>query len=88
MPARFDRVQDRLYSRRGQPFGIYARLSSDQGKTWSHPFALRADGGGRDIGYFRSIVRPDGNVVAAYFYHDSQNSERYLAATTWNPGKP
>jgi hypothetical protein len=63
-------------------------LSSDQGKTWSHPLSLRDNGGGRDIGYVRSIVRPDGNVVAVYYYHDQQKSERYLAATTWNPGKP
>jgi hypothetical protein len=77
-----------IYGRRGRPFGIYARFRSDQGKTWSKPIALRDDGGGRDIGYVRSIVRPDGNVAAVYYYHDSQNSERYLAATTWNPGKP
>jgi hypothetical protein len=76
-----------IYGRRGRPFGIYARFSSDQGKTWSKPIALRDDGGGRDIGYVRSIIRADGNVVAVYYYHDSQNSERYLAATTWDPGK-
>jgi hypothetical protein len=77
-----------IYGRRGRPFGIYARLSSDHGKTWSNPLALRDHGGGRDIGYVRSIVRPDGNVVAVYYYHDEPTSERYLAATTWNPGKP
>jgi hypothetical protein len=77
-----------VYGRRAKPFGIYARLSSDQGKTWSNTLTLRDDGGGRDIGYVRSIVRPDGKVIAVYYYHDTQNSERYLAATTWDPGRP
>ncbi len=77
-----------IYGKRAVPFGIYGRLSSDNGKTWSEPYPLRNDGGGRDIGYVRSIIRPDGNIVATYYYHDSQNSERYIGATTWFPGRP
>ena len=77
-----------IYGKHDRPFGIYARLSSDNGKTWSEPLPLRQDGGGRDIGYPRSILLPDGNIVAVYYFHDRQNSERYLAATTWYPGKP
>ena len=77
-----------IYGSRRQPFGIYARLSSDQGKTWGDAIALRDDAGGRDIGYVRSIVRPDGQVVAVYYYHDRTGPTRYLAATIWNPGKP
>ena len=49
--------------------------------------ALRDDAGGRDIGYVRSIVRPDGSVVAVYYYHDHTGPTRYLAATIWDPGK-
>jgi BNR repeat-like domain len=77
-----------FYGQRGRPFGIYTRLSSDQGKTWSHPLLLRDGGGGRDIGYVRSSVRPGGNVVAVHYYHDRPTSKRYLAATAWNPGEP
>ena len=35
-----------IYGSRRQPFGIYARLSGDQGKTWARPIALRDDAGG------------------------------------------
>jgi hypothetical protein len=76
-----------IYGSRRQPFGIYARLSGDQGKTWARPIALRDDAGGRDIGYVRSIVRPDGKVVAVYYYQDQKGPTRYLAATIWNQGK-
>ncbi len=48
------------YGYRDQPFAIHARLSSDQGKTWTEPFVLRGDGGSQDIGYPRSVVRADG----------------------------
>ena len=36
-----------IYGRRARPYGILARLSSDQGKTWSDPIVLRDDGGSR-----------------------------------------
>jgi hypothetical protein len=77
-----------IYGSRKQPFGIYARLSVDLGKTWGDPLALRDDAGGRDIGYVRSIVRRDGQIVAVYYYHDRTGPTRYLAATIWAPGKP
>jgi hypothetical protein len=75
-----------IYGYRKAPYSIRARLSADDGKTWSQPFLLRDDGGGRDIGYVRSIIRPDGNVVSVYYYHDRSGPTRYLAATIWNPG--
>lgn len=77
-----------IYGSRRQPFGIYARISSDRGKSWGDAIALRDDAGGRDIGYVRSIVRPDGRVVAVYYYHDRTGPTRYLAATIWSPGRP
>ncbi len=76
------------YGLRAKPFGIRARLSSDQGKTWTDPIVLRDDGGSADVGYVRSIIRPDGKLVAVYYYNDRSKPDRYLAATIWDPGKP
>ncbi len=76
-----------IYGSRKEPFGIYTRLSSDLGKTWGDALPLRSDAGGRDIGYVRSIVRPDGQVVAVYYYHDRSGPTRYLAATIWDPAR-
>jgi hypothetical protein len=64
-----------------------ARLSSDGGKTWGDEMVLRTNGGGRDIGYPRALQRPDGKVVTMYYWHDDPNTERYIAATVWDPGK-
>jgi hypothetical protein len=75
-----------IYGVRARPFGIRARLSSDRGTTWSEAFTLRADGGSNDLGYVRSVVRPDGNVVAVYYYSDPSGPDRYLGVTIWDPG--
>jgi hypothetical protein len=77
-----------IYGRRAQPYGIMARLSNDQGKTWGGPIVLRDDGAAADVGYVRSIIRPDGKIVAVYYYNDRSNPDRYIAATIWDPGKP
>ncbi len=77
-----------MYGYRAQPFGIRVRQSADHGRSWGDAVALRDDGGGRDLGYVRSVVRPDGKVVAVYYYQDRSGPNRYLAATIWDPGKP
>lgn len=71
------------YGHRAAPYEIRARLSRDAGKSWSNEFVLRANGGGRDLGYPRSIQRPDGVIVTVYYFHDTPRSERYIAATLW-----
>ena len=73
------------YGHRAAPFGIRARISRDQGHTWQDEIILRDDGGGRDVGYPRSVQRPDGMVVTVYYIHDAEKSERYIAATIWDP---
>jgi hypothetical protein len=73
------------YGRRAVPYSIRGRLSSDGGRTWGKEFVLRADGGGRDLGYPRSVQRPDGKVVTIYYFWDKKTSpERYIAATMWD----
>jgi hypothetical protein len=76
------------YGVRARPFGIYARLSGDGGKTWGEALPLRDDGGANDVGYVRSVVRPDGKVVAVYYYTDRSGPDRYIGATVWDPGAP
>lgn len=73
------------YGYRAEPYGIYAKLSSDNGITWSRQITLRDDGGGRDIGYVRSVQRPDGKIVTTYYFQDKLKPERYIAASIWDP---
>ncbi|MCL4216337.1 MAG: glycoside hydrolase [Candidatus Hydrogenedentes bacterium] len=76
------------YGFRAYPFSIRARLSTDKGKTWGPQIVLREDGTDRDVGYVRSIVRPDGKVVTTYYFDDQATGpERYIGATIWDPDK-
>ncbi len=75
-----------LYGYRAEPYSIRATLSSDSGRTWSEPIILRDDGASRDIGYVRAVQRPDGKVVAVYYFTDEASGpERYIGATIWSP---
>jgi hypothetical protein len=73
------------YGRRIAPFGIRARVSSDEGKTWSNEIILRNDGGCWDLGYTRSVQRGDGKIVTVYYFNDAPDHERQIAATIWEP---
>jgi hypothetical protein len=73
------------YGYRDPPHSICARLSSDDGVTWGNPVVLRDRGGNHDLGYPRTVQRPDGKVVAVYYWNDHAEGERYIAATVWSP---
>jgi Neuraminidase (sialidase) len=73
------------YGVRAEPYRIAAKFSEDGGSTWSDEIVLRDDGAGRDIGYVRSILRPDGKIVTMYYFQNKLKPERYIAATIWDP---
>ncbi len=75
------------YGYRGLPYSIRARLSSDNGKTWSKEIILRDDARTWDIGYCRTIVREDDKVVTVYYFSTEENTERHIAATVWDPNQ-
>jgi hypothetical protein len=73
------------YGYRAEPYSIRTVISKDQGKTWSNPITLRPGGGIWDLGYTRSVVRPDGKVVTAYYFNDDSKRERFIGASIWAP---
>ena len=73
------------YGVRKPPFEIQARFSPDDGQSWSEPIVLETGGGGRDIGYPRSVQRPDGKVVTVYYFQPSETPYRRLVAVVWDP---
>ena len=76
------------YGFRAEPYSMCARLSDDGGRTWREPIVLRDDGLSRDMGYPRSVLRPDGKVVTVYYFCDRETGpERYIAATIWDPAR-
>ena len=68
-------------------YAICARLSADQGESWSDEIVLRGGGANGDIGYARAVARDDGAVVAVYYFNDRPDGdgERFIEATIWTP---
>ncbi len=74
------------YGYRAEPFSMCAKLSDDNGKTWGPELVLRNDGATKDMGYPRTVQRPDGKVVTVYYFSDGKRGpERFIAATIWTP---
>ncbi len=75
------------YGVRSEPYRICARFSSDDGRTWGDEFVLRNNAAAWDLGYTRSVQRPDGKIVTIYYFMREALAERYIAATIWDPGR-
>jgi hypothetical protein len=73
------------YGYRSAPYGIRARISNDEGKTWGNEIILRKDGGAWDLGYTRTVQRSDGKMLTVYYFNDHEDTERYIGATIWSP---
>lgn len=79
---------DRLcvtYGHRARPYSIRARLSRDDGKTWGDVITVRDGGAAWDLGYTRSVERPDGKIVTLYYFNDAPHNERFIEAAIWDP---
>ena len=76
-PPSLVRLEDRrlclTYGYRSVKYGIRAKLSDDEGKSWSEEIIIRDDARNWDIGYTRSLQRPDGKIVTIYYYIDRIN---------------
>ncbi len=64
-------------------YGVLAKLSSDEGKTWSQPVRLAKTLHG-DCGYPSSVQRSDGKIVTAYYAKQSSLLDRYhMGVVIW-----
>jgi hypothetical protein len=69
---------------------MLARLSKDDGATWGPEVVLR-DGyrvdsfGNQDLGYPQLVQRPDGKLVAIYYWSSEEQPNLHIAATIWDP---
>lgn len=75
------------YGVRVPPYQIRARLSRDDGQTWGPEMVLRTGAAGWDIGYTRTVQRPDGRMVTVYYWDESPQKDGFIAATLWDPGE-
>jgi hypothetical protein len=73
-----------VYGYRDAPYGLRARVSGDDGASWSEDIVLRDDGGTPDLGYPRTVLRPDGKLVSVYYYNHGSETDRFIAATIFD----
>lgn len=73
-----------VYGYRGHHPAIKARVSEDGGFTWKKEIILRDDPLSYDIGYPRLAVRPDGSLVAVYYYTSGKMPEQHIEATIFS----
>ena len=76
---------------------IRGRYSNDDGETWGLEFIVRddfqalesdPDNQGRintDCGYPRLVERPDGKLVAMYYWATAEHPEQHIAVSIWQP---
>lgn len=55
------------YGWRHAPYGQRARISRDEGATWSDEIILRDDGPDSDLGYPCSVALPSGDIFTVYY---------------------
>jgi hypothetical protein len=75
------------YGFRSPPYEMRARLSNDEGMSWGEEIVLRTNAGCEDLGYPRTVQRPDGKIVTVYYISNDRYKERFIEATIWDPGQ-
>lgn len=65
------------YGYRRAPYGNQARISRDNGQTWSDPLTISADGNSGDLGYPSTVECQDGTLVTVWYelLKDSPNAQ-------------
>jgi hypothetical protein len=74
------------YGYRSEPYSMRTRFSGDGGKSWGGEVTLRKGGKAPDLGYPRSVVRPDGKILTVYYFNDDVHNERFIEAVIGDAG--
>ena len=72
------------YGWRHAPYGQRARISRDDGATWSDEIILRDDGPDGDLGYPCSIELPGGDILTVYYQKRPGESLCSILWTQWH----
>lgn len=87
LPSHLLRLKDdRLlmtYGHRREPFGNQARISEDEGATWSEPVILSGDGVGGDLGYPSTVQLDDGSFVSVWYERLADSPKAQLRQARW-----
>ena len=87
LPSHLLRLSDgRLlmsYGHRREPFGNQARLSEDDGDSWSPAMTISSDGVGVDLGYPSTVELEDGSLVTVWYERMAGSRYAVLRQAKW-----
>ncbi len=90
LPSHLLRLRDgRLlmsYGHRRKPYGNQARLSTDNGKSWSDPMLISADGTSGDLGYPSTVELADGTLLTIWYEAMAEPKPAVLRQARWQLG--
>lgn len=72
------------YGYRRSPFGNQARLSVDQGRSWSDPMIISCDGEGGDLGYPSTVELDDGSLLSVWYEKMKGSANAVLRQARWS----
>jgi len=72
------------YGYRRAPFGNQARLSADNGATWSQPMTISADAPGTDVGYPSTVELPGGDLLTVWYETMRDSPRAVLRQARWS----
>ena len=71
------------YGHRRKPYGNQARLSADNGQTWSEPMTISGDGSGGDLGYPSTVELSDGSLLTVWYEALKKGQNALLRQARW-----
>jgi hypothetical protein len=87
LPSHLLRLQNgwllMTYGHRRTPLGNQARVSTDEGRTWSSLICISADGSSGDLGYPSTAELDDGTLVTVWYEKLQNSSAAVLRQARW-----
>jgi hypothetical protein len=87
LPSHLLRLKDgRLlmtYGYRRKPFGNQARLSEDDGRTWSDAISISEDGASGDLGYPSTVQLAGGALLTVWYELPAGSTKAILRQARW-----
>ncbi len=87
LPSFLNRLKDgRLlmsYGHRRKPLGNQARVSDDNGATWSDPIIVSGDGFVGDLGYPSTVQLGDGSLLTVWYERMKGSDNAVLRQSRW-----
>ena len=87
-PAHLLRLQDgRLlmsYGYRRGSMGNQARLSEDEGDSWSEPMTISDNADNYDLGYVTTVEFDDGELLSVWYEKMAGSSKAVLRQARWS----